>query len=77
VIKGIVTLTNFSGTFSYQDICTTTNNLKEYYCNNNQASYIYYYCAYGCSSGKCNPKPPTSCYTNPKTKKKVCPGQRT
>lgn len=75
-IKGIVNSTNTLLIYGYQDICTTSNNLKEYYCQNNQASYIYYYCAYGCSVGKCNPNqnPPPSCYYDKFLKKKVCPG---
>jgi hypothetical protein len=71
--KGTLIVTNFSGTFTYTDVCTTSNNLKEHYCNNNQANYIYHYCAYGCSYGKCNPAPrKPSCYIDPRTKKKIC-----
>lgn len=73
--KGTTSLMDFTGTTSYQDTCTTSNNLKEYYCNASKtASSENYYCTYGCSYGKCNPNPnpPPSCYIDPKTKKKVC-----
>ncbi len=39
--------------YDYCGIFTKGNNLKEYYCSNNQAYSAFYKCPFGCSGGKC------------------------
>lgn len=75
-VKGTVNATNSSGTYSYTDYCVSSGYVKEYYCQNNQALSANLYCSKGCSSPNraCIRPTSTGCYTDPKTKKKVCPG---
>lgn len=74
--KGTLTATNSSGTFTYTDSCVSPSYLKEYYCQSNQAYSTNVYCPAGCLNyyGTCKRQTDTGCYTDPKTKKKVCPG---
>ena len=77
--KGTVTSINLSGSYSYTDYCVSSTYVKEYYCQNNQALSANLYCSKGCLSynGACTRPTSTGCYTDPKTKKKVCPAQLT
>ncbi len=45
----------------HRDYCYSSKGLKEYYCLNNRASYVYHYCSYGCSNGACKKSPVSSC----------------
>ncbi|MBI3622719.1 hypothetical protein HY212_01390 [Candidatus Pacearchaeota archaeon] len=78
-VRGTVTVTNFSGTYNYIDSCITTGdkttaNLKEFYCNNNQAISTSYKCVNGCFNGAC--KSPASgspsCYYDKIKRAYVC-----
>mgnify|MGYP001573208788 CR=1 FL=1 len=42
---------------TYRDSCTSSTQLKEYYCSGT-AAYVYYNCPNGCSGGKCDQPSP-------------------
>ncbi|MFH0978681.1 MAG: hypothetical protein V1837_05245 [Candidatus Woesearchaeota archaeon] len=43
--------------YSYDDFCNTSAQLKEYWCNGALAKLSSQTCSYGCADGKCNPAP--------------------
>ncbi|MEM3113389.1 MAG: hypothetical protein QXI33_03125, partial [Candidatus Pacearchaeota archaeon] len=48
------------GNVTYNDYCTNSSNILEFYCSNNTIQNIQYSCANGCFQGTCLPSP-TQC----------------
>ena len=62
-LKGTTTDCNWLWCTSYPDDCTTSTQLKEYYCIDKEEAFVLHDCYYGCSNGACIIQAPTGLTT--------------